>query len=299
MTGKKHPILSVLAILVAAVVFLGAAMAVILSIFGPSSAFSFRERIGVINVEGTIIDSEPILNQLVDFKRDKSIKAIVMRVNSPGGGVAPSQEIYREIRKTIKTKKVIASMGNLAASGGYYISSAADKIVASPGTLSGSIGVIMEFVQLEDLLKKLGVGLEVVKTGEFKDIGSPHRKMSERDRGLITALIQEIQTQFVEAVARGRNLPVEKVREIADGRILSGARCKELGLVDMLGNFQDAVDLAKQMSGIEGEVTLVYARKARGMLWELLFDDAMESAYRAARNVLQTQVEYRWNGFQN
>jgi len=222
-----------------------------------------------------------------------------MRVNSPGGGVAPSQEIYREIRRTIKTKKVIASMGNLAASGGYYIASAANKIVASPGTLSGSIGVIMEFVQLEELLKKLGVGLEVVKTGEFKDIGSPHRKMSEQDKDLITNLIQEIQTQFVEAVARGRNLPVEKVREIADGRILSGARCKELGLVDMLGNFQDAVDLAKQMSGIEGEVTLVYAKKAKGRLWEFLFDDATESAYRAIRKVLQTHVEYRWNGFSN
>jgi protease-4 len=299
MAGKKHPILSVLGILAVAVVFLGAAMAVILSIFGPSTGLSFGDRIGVINVEGTIVDSEPILNQLVDFKKDKSIKAIVMRVNSPGGGVAPSQEIYREIRKTIKTKKVVASMGNLAASGGYYIASAANKIVASPGTLSGSIGVIMEFVQVEELLQKLGVGLEVVKTGEFKDIGSPHRKMSERDKDLITNLIQEIQTQFVEAVARGRNLPVEKVREIADGRILSGARCRELGLVDVLGNFQDAVDLAKQMSGIEGEVTLVYARKAKGRLWELLFDDATKSAYRAVRNVLQTHVEYRWNGFSN
>ena len=296
MAGKKYPILTVLVILCVAALFLGVAMTVILSISGPSAGISFGNRIGVISIEGTIVDPEPILTQLVDFKKDKRVKAIILRVNSPGGGVAPSQEIYREIRKIIQTKKVIASMGNLAASGGYYIASGADKIVASPGTLSGSIGVIMEFIQVEDLLRKLGVGLEVLKTGEFKDIGSPHRRMSDRERDLIKDLIGEIQGQFVEAVAKGRNLPVEKVREIADGRILSGARCKELGLVDVLGNFQDAVDLAKEMSGIEGEVTLVYSRKAKGRLWQLLFEDATESLYRALRSVLQTRMEYRWDG---
>ncbi|MBN2122731.1 MAG: signal peptide peptidase SppA [Deltaproteobacteria bacterium] len=296
MAGKRYPILTVLVILGVIALFLGAAMTAFLGIAGSSSGISFGNRIGVIAIEGTIADPEPILTQLVDFKNDKSVKAIILRVNSPGGGVAPSQEIYREIRKTIKSKKVIVSMGNLAASGGYYIASGADRIVASPGTLSGSIGVIMEFIQLEDLLRKLGVGLEVMKTGEFKDIGSPHRKMSDRDRDLIRNLIGEIQGQFVEAVAKGRNLPVEKVREIADGRILSGARCKELGLVDVLGNFQDAVDLAKEMSGIEGDVTLVHSRKARGRLWQLLLEDAAESLYRAARSVLQPRVEFRWDG---
>jgi protease-4 len=296
MAGKKYPILTVLVILCVAALFLGVAMTVILSISGPSAGISFGNRIGVISIEGTIVDPEPILTQLVDFKKDKRVKAIILRVNSPGGGVAPSQEIYREIRKIIQTKKVIASMGNLAASGGYYIASGADKIVASPGTLSGSIGVIMEFIQVEDLLRKLGVGLEVLKTGEFKDIGSPHRRMSDRERDLIKDLIGEIQGQFVEAVAKGRNLPVEKVREIADGRILSGARCKELGLVDVLGNFQDAVDLAKEISGIDGEVTLIYSRKAKGRLWELLLEDTMDSLLRTVRNVLQTRMEYRWDG---
>lgn len=296
MAGKKYPILTVLVILCVAALFLGVAMTVILGISGPSAGISFGNRIGVISIEGTIVDPEPILTQLVDFKKDKRVKAIILRVNSPGGGVAPSQEIYREIRKIIQTKKVIASMGNLAASGGYYIASGADKIVASPGTLSGSIGVIMEFIQVEDLLRKLGVGLEVVKTGEFKDIGSPHRRMSDRERDLIKDLIGEIQGQFVEAVAKGRNLPVEKVREIADGRILSGARCKELGLVDVLGNFQDAVDLAKEISGIDGEVTLIYSRKAKGRLWELLLEDTMNSLLRTVRNVLQTRMEYRWDG---
>jgi protease-4 len=296
MAGKRYPIITVLVILCVVALFLGAAMTALLSISGPSSGVSFGNRIGVITLEGTIVDPEPILTQLVDFKKDKRVKAIILRVNSPGGGVAPSQEIYREIRKTIKTKKVIASMGSLAASGGYYIASGANKIVASPGTLSGSIGVIMEFLQAEELMRKLGVGLEVLKTGEFKDIGSPHRRMSDRDRDLIQSLIGEIQDQFVDAVAKGRNLPVEKVREIADGRILSGARCKELGLVDVLGNFQDAVDLAKEMSGIEGDVTLVYSRKAKGRLWQLLFEDAAEFLSRAVRSVLQARPEYLWDG---
>jgi len=297
MPEKRRPILIVLLILGATIVLLGLVMSAMLSFFGPSSGLSFGHRIGVISVEGAITDPEPILSQLVTFRKDGNIKAIIMRVNSPGGGVAPAQEIYREVSKTVKSKHVIVSMGNLAASGGYYVACAASKIVANPGTLCGSIGVIMEFVQVEDLLKKIGVGLEVVKTGEFKDIGSPHRKMSDRDKELVSELIQEIQTQFVEAVAKGRNLPVERVREIADGRILSGARCKELGLVDMLGNFQDAVDLAKQISGIEGEVTLVYSKKSKGRLWDLIVQDATESLYRALRNVLRTHLEYRWEGF--
>lgn len=289
----------VIGILCAVVLVLGIAMSVILRFLSPSQGLSFGNRIGVITIEGVIVGSDPILKQLSEFKKDSRIKAIILRINSPGGGVAPSQEIYREVRKTNKTKKVIASMGSLAASGGYYIAAGADKIVASPGTISGSIGVIMEFLQLEDVLKKIGVGLEVVKTGEFKDIGSPHRKMSQRERDLVAGLAQEIQNQFVEAVAQGRNLPVETVREIADGRILSGARCKELGLVDALGNFLDAVELAKKMSGIEGDVTLVYARKGKGLLWDLLFDDAADSLYRVLRPLLQTRLEYRWAGFSN
>jgi protease IV len=296
MARKKHPILIVLGILCAAIVVLGIVMSVILSLTGPSQGLSFGERIGVIAIEGMIVNPEPVLKQLADFRKDGRIKAIIVRVNSPGGAVGPSQEIYREIRKTIKTKKVIASMGALAASGGYYIAAGADKIVANPGTISGSIGAIMEFVQLEELLGKLGIGLEVVKSGEFKDIGSPHRKMSPQDRELVEGLTREIQSQFVEAVAQGRNLPVEKVREIADGRILSGARCKELGLVDSLGNFLDAVDLAKEMAGIEGEVTLVHAKKTRSILLDLLFDDGTESLARTIRNLLQTRVEYRWDG---
>jgi protease-4 len=295
MPGEKHPIIMVLIILIVTVLFLGTVMAIILKFFGPSSGLKFGEKIAVIPIKGAIMDSEPIVSQLVKFKNDKRIKAIILRIDSPGGGVGPSQEIYREIRKTIKTKKVIASMGSLAASGGYYTASAANKIVANPGTLTGSIGVIIQYIELEELCKKIGVRVEVLKSGEFKDIGSPHRKLSKRDKEMIRGLITDIQKQFVSAVARGRGLSVEHVQEVADGRILTGANAKELGLVDVLGNFQDAVDLTKKMVGIKGEVTLVFPERVRLRLWDLIFQNASSAFYRAVINTLQPRIEYRWN----
>ena len=297
MAGKKHPILTVLAILAGIALLLGVALVVILKVFTPASSSLFSEKIGVIQIEGRISDSRVITSQLVKFKKDKGIKAIILRINSPGGGVGPTQEIYREVIKAGKTKKVIASMGSVAASGGYYIASAADKIVANPGTITGSIGVLMEFVRLEDLLNKIGVNVEVLKSGEFKDIGSPHRKLTAQERELLNALVADIQKQFVKDVATGRNLSVEEVQKIADGRIFSGAQAKELGLVDVLGNFQDTVEIAKDMAGIKGEVTLVYSKRGKLPLWDLL----LETATRFVTQMLQQmkpQLEYRWGGFQ-
>jgi len=295
-SGKKHPILMVLVVLGMIALLLGAILTLVSG--SPASSFlSLREKIGIVNIEGAITDSEPVVTQLVQFRKDKGIKAIVLRIDSPGGAVAPSQEIYWEVKKAAASKTVIASMGKVAASGGYYVACAANKIVANPGTLTGSIGVLMEFLQVEELLKKIGVGLEVLKTGEFKDIGSPHRKLSEKDRELISSLLSDIQKQFVEAVARGRNLPIEKVREIADGRILSGAQSKEHGLVDELGNFQDALELAKKMTGVEGEVTLVYPKKKGSRLWDFVLRDASEALYSFLRKIPGMQIEYRWDGF--
>ncbi len=286
----------VAAILGIAVLVLGLVITLIFSLAGPTGTLSLKEKIGVIPVEGAITESETVVSQLVEFGKDRGIRAIILRVNSPGGGVAPSQEIYREIRKTIEKKRVVVSMGSVAASGGYYIASAADKIVASPGTLTGSIGVLMEFVRLQELMQKIGVEMEVLKSGQFKDMGSPFRKLTEPDRELVQKLIFDIQKQFVEAVAQGRNLPLEKVRDIADGRIISGSQGKELGLVDELGNFEDAVELAKTMVGIKGEVTLVYPKKARTRLWDLLFEGGSHALSRALRNIADTRVEYRWDG---
>ena len=295
MKAKLHPIFLVMVILGAAVLVLGAVLTVIFSMTGPGG-FSFKEKIGVIPIEGTIMESQAVVADLVEFKKDKGIRAIILRVDSPGGAVGPSQEIYREVRKTIEKKKVVASLGSIAASGGYYISAAADKIVANPGTLTGSIGVLMEFVRIQELMEKIGVNMEVLKSGEFKDIGSPYRKPTERDKELIQNLVSETRNQFVEAVAQGRNLSVEKVREIADGRIISGSQGVELGLVDQLGNFEDAVDLAKSLAGIKGEVTLVYPKRARLSLWDIFFTEGSRALYRALRNVLDTKIEYRWNG---
>jgi protease IV len=297
MQRKHHPILAVVVILCVAVLVLGVLTAAIFAVSGGAGGLSLKDRIGVIPIEGAIMGSDTVVSQLVEFKKDRSIKAIILRVNSPGGGVAPSQEIYREILKTKEKKKIIASMGSVAASGGYYISSAADKIVANPGTLTGSIGVLMEFVRVQELMEKIGVDIEVLKSGEFKDIGSPHRKLTDRDREMIRTLVFDIQNQFVEAVAQGRNLSLEKVREIADGRILSGTQSLELGLVDHLGNFQDAVDLAKSMTGIRGEPALVYPKRTRLRFLDILAEDAFKGLYRALRDALGMQIEYRWESF--
>jgi protease-4 len=295
---ERHPILTVLAILGAAAAFLTAGMALVVHFAGPTrTTLAFDRKIGVIPIEGVVEDSRQLLSQLVTFREDAGIRVIILRINSPGGRVAPAQELYREIRRTSKQKRVIVSMGDVAASGGYYIASAADKIVANPGTILGSIGVIMEFLQVQELLSKAGVGLEVLKSGEFKDIGSPHRRMTPRERALMMEMLRDIQGQFVKAVARGRGLSVEKVEEIADGRVFSGARGKELGLVDQLGNFRDAVDLAKKMANIKGEADLVYPESPSIGLLDLLVESAARGVVRAARELIRGQAAYRWDGW--
>jgi len=261
MSNKRHPILTVLVIILAIALVLGSVMVIALNTLFPTSDLFFTEKIGVISVEGTISASQTVTSQLVKYRKDKAIKAIILKINSPGGTIAPTQEIYREIQKTIPVKKVVAAMGTVAASGGYYIAAAANKIVANPGTITGSIGVIMEFVRVEELLNKIGVDLEIMKSGEFKDIGSPDRKLTKREREILDAMIMDMQKQFVEAIVRGRSLSLDKVQAIADGRIFSGAQAKELGLVDFLGNFQDAVEITKELAGIKGDVTLVYPKK--------------------------------------
>ncbi len=296
MAKTNRPITLVLIILGIAILCFGTLMAIVLSLSRSTLTLSFSNKIGVIPINGVIRDADAITEQLIAFRDDKQIKAIILRINSPGGGVGPSQEIYSETRRTTKTKKVVASLGSVAASGGYYVASAADSIVANPGTLTGSIGVLMEFVRFEELLKKIGVEMQVIKSGEFKDIGSPNRKMTKEEREILTRLIKDIQNQFVTAVSQGRNMPEEKVLELADGRVFSGREAKRLGLVDSLGNFQDAVNVAKRMAHIKGKVKLVYpVKKRRSLLWDLLFKDLFD----ALMNRLDRPsglLEYRWNG---
>jgi protease IV len=295
---NKHPVLIVLVILGIAVIVLGTIMSFFSGFFNSSSSgLGFSNKIGVINISGEISDSTGIIEALDDFKKDKKIKAIILRIDSPGGGVGASQEICREITKITKTKKVIVSMGGTAASGGYYIASAGDKIVANPGTITGSIGVIMEYYRIDELSKKIGFTMEVIKSGEFKDVGSSYRPLTDRERELMSGVVLNIQEQFIKAVAQGRKLPIEKVREIADGRIFSGEMAKSLGLVDELGNFQDAVDLATSMSGIEGEATLVYPKQKNLKLWDILFQSASQAIFKTFSDQIKPVVEYKWNGF--
>ena len=237
-------------------------------------SFARGEKVAVLPITGLIIDSEDSIEQLKRFAKDDSVKAIVLRLNTPGGGVGPSQEIYEEIRKIRGKKVIVASMGALAASGGYYIACAADKIYANPGTITGSIGVVMKFVNVKELIEKIGVKGFVVKSGDYKDIGSPVREMNPQERALLQSVIDNVHSQFVNAVAEGRGLEREEVRAIADGRIFSGEQAKELGLVDMLGNLEDAVAEAGKMAKIEGEPRVVTPPKKKFSILELLTDEA-------------------------
>jgi len=191
---------------------------------GKNTSFSLNDKIGVVCVEGIIADSRLITEQLDEFGKDDSIVAIVLRVDSPGGGVAASQEIYDAVIELKKKKKVVVSMGSVAASGGLLVACAADKIVANPGTITGSISAIMQFANFEELMKKVGLKSSVVKSGQYKDIGSPLRDMTPEEKVIIQDLVDDIYNQFVDVIVKERKLSREKVVAIADGRVFSGRR---------------------------------------------------------------------------
>jgi protease-4 len=224
-------------------------------------------KIGVVELKGVIGDDRNGIQgfreaeQIRDFAQDDDIKAIVLRINSPGGAVAPSQEIWEEVIRAKKKKKVVCSQGNLAASGGYYISVACDLIVAEAGTLTGSIGVISQFFQGKDLLAMAHLQETTLKTGAYKDSGSPFREFNDQDKEYFTGLLMDIYGQFVQAVADGRHKSVEDVKKLADGRVFSGSKAKELGLVDEIGNFRTALDVTMKAANLTGEPDLVYPEK--------------------------------------
>lgn len=228
------------------------------------------EAVGVLQIEGTIDDSRGPIQDLKQFAETSGVKAVVVRIESPGGGVAATQEIYEEIEKLKKKKPVIASLGGMATSGGYYIASVCDQVVANPGTVTGSIGVIMALGNIEELMRKLGLQGYSIKSGPHKDIGSPMRPLSPEGRAILQALVDNVHAQFVGAVAKGRRMPSEKVRELADGRVYSGEQAKSLGLVDLMGNLEDAIDLAAKRVGIKGTPQVVYAQGAEKSWWERL-----------------------------
>ncbi len=226
-------------------------------------------KVAVVEIEGVIgtevsrgLDTEEVVRTLLDYRDDASIRAVVLRINSPGGVVAPTQEIASAVRRLREAKKpVVASLGSVAASGGYYVAVAADRIFASPGTLTGSIGVVMQLANVEGLLKKVGVEYVVVKAGAFKDVGNFARPMTPEERRILQSLLDDVYEQFIGAVAEGRHLDPQEVRGFAEGRIFSGRQAQTLKMVDELGGLQEAVEAAARMAGLPGKPKVVYPRR--------------------------------------
>ncbi|MDZ7760571.1 MAG: signal peptide peptidase SppA [Desulfovermiculus sp.] len=254
--SQRHPLLFGLFLVFAAVVLTFGAMAFFSALRSGDIGW-FASKVGIVHIQGTILDSRPTTDWIHRLDEDESVQAILLRIDSPGGVVAPSQEIYAAIRRLAQNKPVIASMGAVAASGGYYIACAADQIVANPGTITGSIGVKAQLMSIEDLLQRLGIKDRTVTSGRLKDAGSPTQAMSQEERAYFQKLVDDLHEQFVLAVAQGRNMQVEKVRELADGRAYTGQQAKKSGLVDSLGGMQSALDRLRDMAGITGRVTYV------------------------------------------
>jgi len=220
---------------------------------GKRDIFIERDGVGVVEIRGVITQAEETVAALTDFRNNDHVKAVVVRIDSPGGAVGASQEIYGEIRRTAEAKPVVASLASIAASGGFYAALGAGRIIANPGTLTGSIGVIMKFPNLKQAFDKVGYRTEVVKSGRLKDIGSMERDLTPEERALVQQIIDDVHRQFMETVAERRGLPLDVVRGLADGRVFTGAEAEAKGLVDGLGNFTDAARLAARLGGLAGD----------------------------------------------
>jgi protease-4 len=262
---------------------------------GRSSRFVLGDKVGYVTIAGAITTSEKIIEQIDDFKEDGSVKAIVLRVNSPGGGVSPSQEIYDEVKAAAAVKPVVVSMGSVAASGGYYIAVPAHRILANPGTITGSIGVIMQFTNFEELLDKVGLKSQVVKSGLHKDIGSPVRPMSSADREILQSLIDDVYAQFVQAVAESRKMDPDAVRQLADGRIFTGRQALKAGLVDELGSYRDAIRVAAELAGIEGKPKVVYPAADKEQLLEYFIQETAQLVKQGVHNG-DAGLQFLWSG---
>jgi len=241
--------------------------------FDGGGAFAFGDRIAIVEIFGPIYDSENVVRQIKKYGDDGSVAAILLHVNSPGGAVAPTQEIYDEILRVRmeEEKPVIASFSSMAASGGYYLSCATDRIIANPGTLIGSIGVIIQYPIFEGLMDKIGVGHETIKTGDLKDTGSPYRQPTDEDREMLKHAIDDTYGQFVEVVIEGRNLTREEVLKIADGSIFTGRQGLDLGLVDQMGSFEEAIRITAELAGLEGEPHTIVEKPKTGLtIFDLL-----------------------------
>jgi protease-4 len=281
--SKKSVIIGVVIVVFLGLLFIGSVFIAKALLGSGGRQFVEKQGIGLVEVKGMILDSRETVRQLRHFLKKDDIKAVVLRVDSPGGVVAPSQEIYDEVRKFAAKKKIVVSMGSLAASGGYYISAPATLIYANPGTITASIGVIIKLSNIESLMDKIGIKATVIKTGKFKDSGSPVRELTAEDRAMFQSVIDSTHNQFVKAVASGRKLSEDEVRRIADGRVLSGEQALALKLVDRLGTLQDAIEEAGRLSGIKGEPEVILPPKRKLNYLDLL-SGGMEETFEGALN---------------
>lgn len=272
---KRHPILFLFFSLFVIAIFIFV-LAYVVTVGGGRWSLLPGDKIAVVKIEGVILDSTEIIEELKDYSSNDSVKAIILRIDSPGGAVAPSQEIYEEVKRIREEgkKKIVTSMGSVAASGGYYIASVSDRIVANPGTITGSIGVILELANFSGLMKKVGVESVVVKSGKYKDIGSIFRTMTKEERELLQGVIDDTHEQFIEAVSAGRAIEKEKLVSIADGRVFTGRQAKEIGLIDDVGNMQYAIKIAREIAGIKGEPAII-EKKKRFSIISLLRDGSL------------------------
>ncbi len=243
-----------------------------------SGGLSLRDRIAVVRLEGVIGDVRGVLESLDKQGKDPRVKALVIRVDSPGGAVAPTQEVFQALKSWSQSKKVVASLGSIATSGGYYVACAAHRVVANPGTITGSIGVVVQMTSLENLLEKLGIKSQVIKSAEHKDMGSIFRSLSEEEKSLLQKVVDDVHEQFVTDVASSRGLGMEKVRSMADGRIFSGRQAKDLGLVDELGGLREAIQVAARLAEIKGEPIVVEEPKERFSIWKLILGESRFNA---------------------
>ena len=258
-----------------------------------SSLGGMKGKVAVVNVTGPIVEAKTVVDEIKAYARDASIKAIVLRVDSPGGGVVASQEIYEQVKKAKAKKKVVVSMGSVAASGGYYIAAPADTIIANAGTITGSIGVIMIVPNLKGLLDKVGIKTDVVKSGRLKDLASVFRGIGPEEREIIQGVMDDVHEQFISAVAEGRKIPVKKVRAMSDGRIFSGRQALKAGLVDELGDLDAAVKKAALLSGITGEPEVV-TKAPKSALSRLLEGQMPEEFSRAMPDMNMKYMYYMY-----
>ena len=255
-----------------------------------SSIDSPGKKVGVIKISGPIIASEQINSKLEKFKNRNDISAIVIRIDSPGGLVAPTQEIFEKVKSVRDVKPIVSSMATVAASGGYYIALGSDSLIANPGTIVGSIGVIMNYPIATELLDKVGIKFETVKSGGLKDVGSYSREVTEADRRHLNEMVTNMHNQFIAVVEENRDMDRSEIIKLADGRVFTGLQSKDLGLVDMLGTFDDAINVAGILGNIKGKPKTVELNKKNNSLLDL-FTSNLEQATNSWFDELPA---YRW-----